>query len=68
MKKSGTDLNKDEEDEGLPEASEATIREMNSPELCYNIVGVILALAVGGVQPLFAIMFSEILRQYSIHF
>ena len=68
MKKSGTDLNKDEEDEDLPEASDATIREMNKPELGYNIVGAILALAVGGVQPLFAIMFSEILRQYSIHF
>ena len=68
LKKSGTDLNKSEDDEDLPEATDASIREMNSPELAYNIIGVIVALAVGGVQPLFAIMFSEILRQYSIHF
>ena len=53
-------MNKSEDDEDLPEATDASIREMNSPELGYNIVGVILALAVGGVQPLFAIMFSEI--------
>ena len=68
LKKSGTDLNKSEDDEDLPEATDASIREMNSPELAYNIIGVIVSLAVGGVQPLFAIMFSEILRQYSIHF
>ena len=68
LKKSGTDLNKSEDDEDLPEATDASIREMNSPELAYNIIGVIVALAVGGVQPLFAIMFSEILRKYSIHF
>ena len=37
------------------------IRQLNSPELGYNIVGIIVALACGGVQPLFAIMFSEIL-------
>ena len=61
-------MNKSEDDEDLPEATDASIREMNSPELGYNIIGVIVALAVGGVQPLFAIMFSEILRQYSIHF
>ena len=68
LKKSGTDLNKSEDDEDLPEATDASIREMNSPELAYNIIGVIVSLAVGGVQPLFAIMFSEILRKYSIHF
>ena len=64
LKKSGTDLNKDEDDEDLPEASDATIRELNKPELVYNVLGVLIALAVGGVQPLFAIMFSEILGQY----
>ena len=37
------------------------LRQLNSPELGYNIVGIIVALACGGVQPLFAIMFSEIL-------
>ena len=61
-------MNKSEDDEDLPEATDASIREMNSPELAYNIIGVIVSLAVGGVQPLFAIMFSEILRKYSIHF
>ena len=36
-------------------------RKLNDPELGYNIVGAIVAFACGGVQPLFAIMFSEIL-------
>merc|ERR1719209_842781 len=64
LKKSGTDVSKSEDDEDLPEASDATIRQLNTPELGYNIVGIIVALACGGVQPLFAIMFSEILATY----
>ena len=58
-------MDKNEDDEDLPEASDATIRDLNKPELIYNILGVLIALCVGGVQPLFAIMFSEILGQYS---
>ena len=40
---------------------------MDKSDWGHNIVGLIVALACGGVQPLFAIMFSDILGNYSIY-
>ena len=45
----------------LPPASAGRLWKMNAPEWPYILVGTIGALANGAVQPLFAIIFAEIL-------
>ena len=54
----------EEPQEEVEEQSMNSIYGLNRPELCYNIVGSITALLVGAIQPLFGIIFAEILNAY----
>ena len=47
--------------QNLPEVSAGRLWKMNAPEWPYIVVGTIAALCNGAVQPLFAIVFAEIL-------
>ncbi|XP_076808163.1 ATP-dependent translocase ABCB1-like [Clavelina lepadiformis] len=58
---------KEEEDEDLPEVAFSRIMALNKPELFYIIVGCCGAAVNGGVQPCFAILFSEILNVFSLN-
>ncbi|CAK8684913.1 unnamed protein product [Clavelina lepadiformis] len=56
----------DEEiDEDLPEISFSRILAYNKPEIGYIIIGCFAAAVNGGIQPVFAILFSEILGVFS---
>ena len=59
-----TDKENEEEKEEIEEQPMASIYGLNRPELCYNITGSITALIVGAIQPLFGIIFAEILNAY----
>jgi hypothetical protein len=45
----------------MADVSLGRVMKMNSPEWFYIIIGCIAALVNGGVQPAYAILFSEIL-------
>lgn len=59
-----TEKENEEEKEEIEEQPMASIYGLNKPELCYNITGAITALIVGAIQPLFGIIFAEILNAY----
>lgn len=50
----------------LPDVSMLTLLKMNSPEWFYILIGCIGSIINGGVQPAFAIVFSEILGVLSL--
>ena len=49
----------------MPDSAWSEIFGMNKPELIYIVGGSICACMVGFVQPLFAVIFSEILVLFS---
>ncbi|ELU04466.1 hypothetical protein CAPTEDRAFT_135774, partial [Capitella teleta] len=51
-------------EEELEEADLSRIMRMNSPEWAYIMLGCLAALVSGGIQPSFAIVFSEILASF----
>ena len=55
------------EEEEIPEAPMSSIYKLNQPEICYNIFGTIFSFAVGAIQPLFAILFAEILGAFGYY-
>ena len=55
------------EEEEIPEASMSSIYKLNQPEICYNIFGTLFSFAVGAIQPLFAILFAEILGAFGYY-
>ena len=64
------DSKKDEdvpEEEDIPEAPMSSIYKLNQPEICYNIFGTLFSFAVGAIQPLFAILFAEILGAFGYY-
>ena len=60
----GKEEEKEEEkkEEPVPMGS---ILELNKPEMCYNVFGVIFAVCAGSVQPAFGIVFAEILDAFA---
>lgn len=53
------------EREGLPEVSWGQIIKMNAPEWQCMLIGSFFAVAVGAVQPIWAIVFASVLENYS---
>ncbi|CBY12477.1 unnamed protein product [Oikopleura dioica] len=51
--------------EGLPEVSWGAIMKMNSPEWPYIVTGAFFAIATGCIAPIWAIVFSNVLENYS---
>ena len=56
-----------EEEEDIPEVPMSSIYKLNQPEICYNIFGTLFSFAVGAIQPLFAILFAEILGAFGYY-
>nr|CAB3219617.1 multidrug resistance protein 1A-like [Phallusia mammillata] len=54
-----------EEDEELPEFSFSRVMAMNKPETFYIICGCLSAAINGGLQPVFAILFAEIIGAFA---
>ncbi|CBY32035.1 unnamed protein product [Oikopleura dioica] len=69
IKKAGDDESDEEiaKREGLPEVSFGQILGMNSPEWFYIFVGSLFACFNGAVQPIWAIIFSGVLEDYSTY-
>ncbi len=51
--------------EGLPEVSWWMIMKMNGPEWPYIVTGAFFAIATGCIQPIWAIVFANVLENYS---
>ena len=51
--------------EGLPEVSWSAIMKMNGPEWPYIVTGAFFAIATGCIAPIWAIVFSNVLENYS---
>ena len=51
--------------EGLPEVSWVSILKMNGPEWPYMVTGAFFAIATGAIQPIWAIVFANVLENYS---
>ncbi|GFO24715.1 multidrug resistance protein 1 [Plakobranchus ocellatus] len=58
------ELDEEEELKKLPNAPFTRLMKMNSPEWVYIMLGCIGSIINGGVQPAFAIIFSEILKVF----
>ena len=56
---------KKELDEDLPDSPWSQIMGMNKPELVYICFGTLCSAIVGAAQPMFAIIFSEIIALFS---
>ncbi|XP_041708101.1 ATP-dependent translocase ABCB1-like isoform X2 [Coregonus clupeaformis] len=56
---------KEEEDEEVPPVSFLKVLKLNLPEWPYMVVGVICATINGGMQPLFAVIFSKIIAVFA---
>lgn len=56
---------KEEEKEDLPTSPWSKIMAMNGPETPYIVVGIFFAAITGAAQPLFAVVFAEILTIFS---
>ena len=54
----------DDNEEKAPEVGLMRIWALNKPEMCYNIMGSIIALLLGVVQPLFAFVFAAVMKTY----
>ena len=55
------------EEEEIPEAPMSSIYKLNQPEICYNIFGILFSFAIGAIQPLFGILFAEILGAFGYY-
>uniref|UniRef100_A0A8C7DKM6 ATP-binding cassette, sub-family B (MDR/TAP), member 4 n=1 Tax=Oncorhynchus kisutch TaxID=8019 RepID=A0A8C7DKM6_ONCKI len=55
----------EEEDEEIPPVSFLKVLKLNLPEWPYMVVGVICATINGGMQPLFAVIFSKIIAVFA---
>uniref|UniRef100_F6URM6 Multidrug resistance protein 1A n=1 Tax=Ciona intestinalis TaxID=7719 RepID=F6URM6_CIOIN len=55
-----------DEDEDLPDYSIMRVIRMNKPEFGYILLGCIAAAVNGGIQPVFAVLFSEILSTFAL--
>uniref|UniRef100_H2ZR92 Bile salt export pump n=1 Tax=Ciona savignyi TaxID=51511 RepID=H2ZR92_CIOSA len=60
------DAEEEEEEEDIPDVPFGRVISLNKPELFYIIVGCIAAAVNGGIQPCFAILFSEILGVFAL--
>ena len=56
-----TEVQDNEEEEYVPPASMIRILKYNSPEWYYMLIGAFGAAINGGINPAFAVLFSEIL-------
>ncbi|XP_037532573.1 ATP-binding cassette, sub-family B (MDR/TAP), member 4 [Nematolebias whitei] len=63
---SNNDEDKTEEDENVPMVSFFQVLRLNSSEWLYILVGLICAIINGGIQPLFAVLFSKIITVFAL--
>uniref|UniRef100_UPI00358FF9D4 bile salt export pump n=1 Tax=Myxine glutinosa TaxID=7769 RepID=UPI00358FF9D4 len=61
-----TEVQDDEEEEYVPPASMIRILKYNSPEWSYMLIGAFGAAINGGINPTFAVLFSEILGTFTL--